>query len=104
VHGPSRIFRGSVISILDRSSTVSLKLFYYKSSYWGGISQAIEVIAAISALGAIGGLPALLSVVAKWVRYVMRPSPGMCLASVCLSSDRNGYHVATTHSLRRLSG
>lgn len=36
--------------------------------YWGGIAQAIDVIAAISALGAIGGLPVLLNALAKYTR------------------------------------
>jgi hypothetical protein len=37
-------------------------------TYWGGIVQAIDVIAMISALGAIGSLPALLNAVTKYTR------------------------------------
>jgi hypothetical protein len=40
--------------------------------YWGGIVQAIDVIAAISALGAIGGLPAILNALTKYMRIAMR--------------------------------
>ena len=40
--------------------------------YWGGIVQAIDVIAAISALGAIGGLPAILNALTKYTRIAMR--------------------------------
>jgi hypothetical protein len=39
---------------------------------WGGIAQAIDVIAAISALGAIGGLPALFSALTKYSRFPVR--------------------------------
>lgn len=39
--------------------------------YWGGIVQAIDVIAMISALGAIGSLPALLNAVTKYTRLGM---------------------------------
>jgi hypothetical protein len=35
--------------------------------YWGGIAQAIDVLAAISALGAIGGAPALLGALIKHI-------------------------------------
>jgi hypothetical protein len=41
-------------------------------SYWGGIAQAIDLIAMISAIGAIGGLPALLSVLTKYTRIAVR--------------------------------
>jgi predicted acylesterase/phospholipase RssA len=40
--------------------------------YWGGIVQAMDLIAAIGALGAIGGLPALLDAVAKYSRFSTR--------------------------------
>jgi hypothetical protein len=40
--------------------------------YWGGVVQAIDVIAAISALGAIGGLPALLNAITKYARFIKR--------------------------------
>jgi predicted acylesterase/phospholipase RssA len=36
--------------------------------YWGGIAQAVDVIALVSALGAIGGLPALLSALSQCAR------------------------------------
>jgi hypothetical protein len=39
---------------------------------WGGIAQAVDVIAAISTLGAIGGLPALLGAITKYTRFPMR--------------------------------
>jgi hypothetical protein len=39
--------------------------------YWGGIVQAIDVIAAIGALGTLGGLPTLLNAVAKYTRAAM---------------------------------
>jgi hypothetical protein len=42
------------------------------SFYWGGIAQAVDIIAAISALGAIGGLPALLNALTKYTRFPMR--------------------------------
>ncbi len=35
-------------------------------THWGGIVQALDVIALISAIGAIGSLPALLSVLTKY--------------------------------------
>jgi len=38
---------------------------------WGGIVQAIDVIAMISALGAIGGLPALLNALTKYTRFAI---------------------------------
>ena len=41
-------------------------------TYWGGITQAIDVIATITAIGAIGSLPALLSVLAKYTRLAVR--------------------------------
>jgi putative effector of murein hydrolase len=37
-------------------------------TYWGGIVQAMDVIALISAIVAIGSLPALLSVLTKYAR------------------------------------
>jgi hypothetical protein len=37
-------------------------------TYWGGILQAIDVIAMITAIGAIGTLPALLSALTKYTR------------------------------------
>jgi len=45
--------------------------------YWGGILQAIDVIAMITALGTIGGLPALLSVLIKYTRFAMSWLPGL---------------------------
>jgi hypothetical protein len=58
--------------------------------YWGGIAQAIDVIAAINALGAIGGLPALLNALIKHMRFSVRwlrghPSddPTSASASTC---------------------
>jgi hypothetical protein len=41
-------------------------------TYWGGIVQALDVIAVISAIGAIGSLPALLSVLTKYARIAAR--------------------------------
>jgi hypothetical protein len=41
-------------------------------TYWGGIVQAIDVIAMIAAIGAIGSLPALLSVLNKYTRVAVR--------------------------------
>jgi len=41
-------------------------------TYWGGIVQAIDVIAMIAAIGAIGSLPALLSVLNKYARIAVR--------------------------------
>jgi predicted acylesterase/phospholipase RssA len=40
--------------------------------YWGGIVQAIDVIAMITAIGAIGSLPALLSVLTRYTRIAVR--------------------------------
>jgi predicted acylesterase/phospholipase RssA len=40
--------------------------------YWGGVVQAIDVIAMITAIGAIGSLPALLSVLTKYTRIAVR--------------------------------
>ena len=37
-------------------------------AYWGGIAQAMDVIALIGTLGAIGGLPVLLQVLARYAR------------------------------------
>ncbi|MGC1522331.1 MAG: patatin-like phospholipase family protein [Steroidobacteraceae bacterium] len=56
--------------------------------YWGGIAQAIDVIAAISALGAIGALPALLNGLTRYTRVPMRWLQGLPLrfASVVLFS------------------
>jgi hypothetical protein len=39
--------------------------------HWGGIVQAIDVIATIGALGAIGGLPTLLNAAAKSTRFAL---------------------------------
>ena len=44
--------------------------------YWGGIAQAIDVIALIGALGAIGGLPALLNLLTRYARIARRRLPG----------------------------
>jgi hypothetical protein len=41
-------------------------------TYWGGIVQAMDVVAMITAIGAIGGLPALLSVLTKYTRIAAR--------------------------------
>jgi hypothetical protein len=38
--------------------------------YWGGIVQAIDVVAAIGALGAIGGLLSLLNALAARIHKV----------------------------------
>jgi hypothetical protein len=40
--------------------------------YWGGIAQAIDVIAQIGTLGAIGGLPPLLNALTKYSRVAMK--------------------------------
>jgi hypothetical protein len=45
--------------------------------YWGGIAQAIDVIAAIGTLGAIGGLPTLLHALTKSTRFPMRWLQGL---------------------------
>lgn len=42
--------------------------------YWGGIAQAIDVIAAFSAMGAIGSLPTLFNAVTKYTRDAKRRS------------------------------
>jgi hypothetical protein len=39
-------------------------------SHWGGIAQAIGVVAQISTVGAIGGLPALLNALTRSARFV----------------------------------
>ena len=45
--------------------------------YWGGIAQAIDVIALISTLGAVGGLPALLNVLTRYARFAGRQLRGL---------------------------
>ena len=47
--------------------------------YWGGIAQAMDVIALISAVGAIGGLPVLLNGLTRYARLAMRRLPGLPL-------------------------
>jgi hypothetical protein len=49
--------------------------------YWGGIAQAVDVLAAVTALGAIGGLPVLVNVLTrntrlavKWMRRMHHPA------------------------------
>lgn len=37
-------------------------------AYWGGIAQAMDVLALISTLGAIGGLPVLLNLLTRYAR------------------------------------
>jgi hypothetical protein len=46
--------------------------------YWGGIAQAIDVIALISALGAIGGLPALLNALTRYAGFAVTSLQGAC--------------------------
>jgi small neutral amino acid transporter SnatA (MarC family) len=41
-------------------------------TYWGGIVQAIDIIAMIAAIGAVGSLPALLSALTKYARSAVR--------------------------------
>jgi len=55
--------------------------------YWGGIVQAIDVIAMIAALGTIGGLPALLSALIKYTRFAMRWLPGLQSHSAATSAS-----------------
>jgi hypothetical protein len=45
--------------------------------YWGGIAQAIDVIALISTLGAVGGLPALLNLLTRYARLAGRQLRGL---------------------------
>jgi hypothetical protein len=45
--------------------------------YWGGVAQAIDVIAAVSALGAIGGVPALLEALTRYGRIAARRLQGL---------------------------
>jgi hypothetical protein len=51
-------------------------------AYWGGIVQAIDVIAMITAIGAIGSLPALLSVLSKYTRIAVKRLAGRQLRAV----------------------
>jgi hypothetical protein len=36
--------------------------------YWGGVAQAVAVMAAVNTLGALGGVPAVLEVLTKYGR------------------------------------
>jgi hypothetical protein len=45
--------------------------------YWGGIAQAVNVIALISTLGAIGGLPVLLNALTLYTRVGLRHLRGL---------------------------
>jgi hypothetical protein len=42
------------------------------AAHWGGIAQALDVIALMSAVGAIGGLPALLNALSRYTRVAVR--------------------------------
>jgi hypothetical protein len=45
--------------------------------YWGGIAQAINVIALISTLGAIGGLPVLVNALTRYTQIGFRHLRGL---------------------------
>ena len=45
--------------------------------YWGGVAQAIDVIAAVSALGAVGGVPALIEALTRYGRIATRRLQGL---------------------------
>jgi hypothetical protein len=51
-------------------------------AYWGGIMQAIDIIAMIAALGAMGSLPAVLSILTKYTSVAARrfacANPALC--------------------------
>jgi hypothetical protein len=57
--------------------------------YWGGIVNAIDVIALISTLGAIGGLPPLLNALARYARFAMRWLRGLYSRSRAPSVSRH---------------
>jgi hypothetical protein len=41
-------------------------------SHWGGIAQALDVIALMSTVGAIGSLPALLNALTRYSRAAVK--------------------------------
>jgi hypothetical protein len=57
-------------------------------AYWGGIVQAIDVIAMITAIGALGSLPALLSVLSRYTRIAVRRLAGKQLRAVTPCASR----------------
>ena len=42
------------------------------SLYWGGIAQAVDVIAAVKTLGALGSVPVVLEALTKYGRVATR--------------------------------
>jgi hypothetical protein len=57
--------------------------------YWGGVAQAVAVIAAVNMLGALGGVPAVLEALTRYGRIATKRLRGLQSRSGASSVSRS---------------